>query len=312
MEGRRVALLLVAGAAALVALALHAAAAPFDPTLTANATFPVEPFTPFVDAPGFPGVSEVEVRFPMRVDLSVPAGHVATGPTRVALAATEQPFWLDVRFEPEGLTFPTGTGPVTQATTYTQTVDVVAYATRVAPSATQGNVELTATALRAERGDLPMATAPTQGLVIARPYTLFKAEVADPMLRVERYGSVNVTVAVSNSGNALVAAVVQVAHADPGLDVRVVSPIPVVFRPNPLDFEPVEVGHVPVEIRHRSGAGGEVLLLVTTALPEDGWLVQDRAVRLHVDVGEPAGPSGTLPLLALVGVAAAVFLVRRT
>lgn len=308
VEGRTVAYLLAASAATLLAFAIHASAAPFDPTLVANATFPTEAFTPFVEAEGFPGVEEVTVRFPMRIDMTVPAGYVATGPTPVDLSATVLPFWLVVAFDPPDPSFPTPAGLFASAETYTQVVEVVAHASRVAPSGTQGNVELTATALRA--GDQPLASASTQGLVLARPYARLMADVEDPLLRVERFGATNVSVAIRNQGNALLAAVVQVAHADPGLEARVLDPFPIVFRPNPLMFDP-EVGIVPVEVRHRSGSGGEVLLVVTTALPQDGWIVQEQVVRLHVDVAGTAAPDATLPLLALVGVAGVVFLFRR-
>ena len=306
MAGRHVAFALLA-LAGVLALAPGASAAPFDPTLLVNATFPADALTPFVERPGFPDLSDVRVRFPMRVEMVVPAGYVAGRPTEVTLGAAELPIWVEVDFDPPVFEVDTG-APAATERRFERVVDVVAHATRVAPSGTQGAVELTATA---RRGPLSVATASTQGVVLARPYAVLDAEVKEHVLEVERFGNATVGIAVTNTGNALVAAVVKVMHADPGLDVKVLNPVPVVFRPNPLGFEP-EVGNVAVEVRHRAGAGGEVLLLVTTALPDEGWLVQERAIRLHVDAADTGGPSATLPLLALAGVAGAVFLFRRT
>lgn len=311
MEGRTFALAGACLVAAVLAFAFHAAAAPFDPTLAVNATFPAAALTPFVEAPGFPALEDVKVRFPMRVDLTVPAGAVTEGPTRVVFEATEEPFWLVVTFDPPFIALGAGgPHPHTEPTTYSEVVDVVIHANKAAPSGTQGAVELTARALRLKQENQPVATATVEGLVVARPYVLFKAKASDVMLDLDRFGNATILVAVTNSGNALVAPVVQVAHADAGLEAKAV-PVPVVLRPNPLEFL-LEEAFIPVEVRHRSGAGGEVLLLVTSAMPDEGALVQEQTVRLHVDVADTGGPSATLPLVGLGVVAGVVFLLRRT
>lgn len=311
MDGRRLTVTLVMAGAALVAVALHAAAAPLDPTLALNTTFPSGPLTPFVESEGFPPLQDVLVRFPMRVDLTVPAGHVSSGATRVALSVAQEPFWIVVGFQPEIVTFEVSQGPQLATQTYSQTVEVVMHARNTAPAATQGNVELTATAFGP--GDLqPVATAPpVQGIVFATPYVLFEAAAERTMLQLDRFGETNVSINVINLGNALVAATVDVAYADAGLEAT--GPrMPQALKANPMGFQKEkEAGDILVTIRHRSGTGGEVLLLVTAALPQDGWLVKEQAVRLHVDVAKTGGPSAALPLLALGAVAGAVFLFRR-
>ncbi|HLE96372.1 MAG TPA: hypothetical protein VI997_03295 [Candidatus Thermoplasmatota archaeon] len=305
MQGARRLLVVLLGLLA----APSAAAQVFQPDIEVTVDYPEGELMPVVARPGFPAEADVKVRFPVNVTYTVPPGSFAPQATQLTIALLDAPFWAAVTLRDSR--FPVDVGPVPdlQGRVWTFQTEATVYAKSTAPASLPAPLSFTAVADR----NPPLAEASDEapGSISARPYVIFQAEAVAATTTVEPFGEAVVELRVANLGNHLAVAVVDVVHADAGLEAEV-SPAPVLLRPNPLAFRlDDEKRTVPVTIRHRSGDGGEVLLRVRDGLETPGAIVQEQVVRLHVGVARGGEPPAAWPVLLLAGVALGAVLFRR-